>query len=80
MILRTFILKNLRAAAIDNRPTNTRRYTRWNTTDDCIIMSSLNERLCGSSARWTGMAGKWEMQVQNVNKRAPEGMLYYIYI
>lgn len=26
-----------------------------------------------------GMAGKWEMQVQNVNKRAPEGMLIYIY-
>jgi len=24
------------------------------------------------------MAGKWEMQVQNVNKRAPEGM-FYIY-
>jgi len=50
------------------------------TTDDCIIMSSLNERLCGSSAWWAGMAGKWEMQVQNVNKRAPEGMLLYMYI
>lgn len=25
------------------------------------------------------VAGKWELQVQNVNKRAPEGMLIYIY-
>jgi len=30
--------------------------------------------------RAAGMAGKWEMQVQNVNKRAPEGLLLYIYI
>jgi len=50
------------------------------TTDDCIIMSSLNKRLSGWSEWWgAGMAGKWEMQVQNVNKRAPEGMLLYIY-
>jgi len=74
-------LNNLKATAIDNRPTNRRIRIGILLTTYCIIMSSLNERLCELSTEWVDkqVNGKCKFKML-IKEHRRECYFIYIYI